>query len=50
MTKIGFARVSVIHQDLPSQTDALKMVGCEKIFSGKQSGAAEKNSASWTKC
>lgn len=43
MSKIGFARVSAIHQDLTSQRAALEAAGCEEIFSGKQSGAAEEN-------
>jgi DNA invertase Pin-like site-specific DNA recombinase len=43
MIKIGFARVSATHQDLTSQRAALEAAGCEEIFSGKQSGAAEEN-------
>ncbi|MBJ2135537.1 recombinase family protein [Paraglaciecola chathamensis] len=43
MSIIGFARVSAVHQDLSSQISQLTEVGCEEIFSGKQSGAKEEN-------
>ena len=43
MALIGFARVSTQQQDLSEQIQVLKEYGCKKIFSGKHSGKAEKN-------
>lgn len=37
--KIGYARVSTKEQSLNLQKDALRKVGCEKIFSEHISGA-----------
>ncbi len=37
--KIGYARVSTLDQNLALQQDALKEVGCEKIFIEQMSGA-----------
>ncbi len=43
MSLIGFARVSTEDQDLTSQLELLKEVGCLEIFHGKQSGASDEN-------
>ena len=43
MAKVGYARVSVKHQDLSNQIDKLIKSGCTEIFSGKQSGVKEEN-------
>lgn len=39
MAKIGYARVSTGDQDLSLQTDELKSVGCDEVFTDKVSGA-----------
>ncbi|MGE4259255.1 recombinase family protein [Shewanella sp.] len=42
-SKIGFARVSTVEQDLTIQVEKLKACGCSRIFSGKHSGKEEAN-------
>ena len=39
--KIGYARISTADQSLDLQTDALKNVGCEKLFQDVASGAKD---------
>lgn len=44
MAKIGYARVSTKDQNLDNQIDTLLKYGCEKVFSEKISGKANKRS------
>lgn len=41
--KVGYARVSSTGQNLESQIQALKSIGCEKIFQEKKSGKQQDN-------
>ena len=43
MTKIGYARVSSIDQNLERQIAALRPEGCDKIFRKKASGKSMRN-------
>ena len=38
MKKIGYARVSTKEQNLDMQIEAMKRVGCDKIYMEKKSG------------
>ena len=40
--KIGYARVSTLHQDLSLQLSALNDAGCEKVFCEKKSAFKER--------
>ena len=40
MSLVGYARVSTLDQNYKLQVDALKKLGCEKIFAEKKSGSA----------
>jgi len=41
--KVGYARVSSSGQNLESQMDVLRKIGCEKIFQEKESGKNTSN-------
>ena len=47
---IGYARVSTLDQDHTTHKERLKGVGCEKIFSEKQSWTTKKNRTTLAEC
>ena len=47
---VGYARVSTLDQDHSLQSDRLKIVGCEKIFSEKKSGTSKKGRTALADC
>jgi DNA invertase Pin-like site-specific DNA recombinase len=47
--KYGYARVSSKTQDYAAQVDALKVAGCERIFSEKRSGKSAKDRPEFNK-
>jgi len=47
---VGYARVSSLDQYHTTQTERLNSVGCEKIFSEKQSGTSKKNRTALSEC
>jgi DNA invertase Pin-like site-specific DNA recombinase len=47
LSKVGYARVSTISQNLDSQLDMLKKAGCDRIFTDKISGTSSERTG-WT--
>ena len=47
---VGYARVSTLDQDHSLQSDRLKIVGSEKIFSENKSGTTKKGRTALTEC
>ena len=49
MMRYGYARVSSKTQDYSAQVDALKVAGCERIFSEKASGKSANDRPEFSK-
>ena len=50
MAIVGYARVSTKDQNLDLQFDALRKVGCERIFSDFGVSGSKRNRPEWDKC
>jgi len=50
MSFVGYARVSTTDQDYDSQIEALKKVGCDKIFAEKKSASSTKSRRQLEEC
>ncbi len=50
MSLVGYARVSTVDQDYELQVEALKKVGCKKIFSEKKTGTTIKERSELQQC
>lgn len=50
MAMVGYARVSTLEQDYNLQIDALKAVGCDKVFAEKKSAGSTKGRTKLEEC